>query len=61
MQSKRGLDWCHLCGITHTMRFVQFDVPKNAEHSTKDSEHGSFRFCEQCVGKMQEAIESTPS
>lgn len=47
-----GDDWCHLCGVRQHMKFVTFDVPENAEHSTDDGKRGYFRICKNCVAEF---------
>lgn len=49
-------DWCHLCGHREEQFFIEFSVPENAEHSVKDGYRGYFRFCDTCVGYLQQTL-----
>lgn len=56
---KTGNDWCHLCGIRQQTKFVTFDIPKNAEHSTDNGERGYFRICKGCVTEFSMLLTET--
>lgn len=50
-------DWCHMCGFRGNSFFTEFDLPKNAEHSTNDSGGGYHRFCDGCVKTMASFVD----
>ncbi len=53
---RKKSDWCHLCGKRNDTHFVEFTVPKNAEHSTTDASRGYFRICSGCVNGFRSCL-----
>jgi hypothetical protein len=58
LRIKSESDWCHRCGERRKIEFVEFTIPRNAEHSTNDAERGFFRICRICIEDFNRAIKN---
>lgn len=56
LKTEHKSDWCHRCGNRDEMTFVEFSIPKNAEHSIANGDGGYFRFCENCIEDFATSI-----
>jgi hypothetical protein len=52
IQSKTGVDWCHLCGERKNSIFIELSFLFNAENPEMEGPGRFVRICKDCVRKI---------